>query len=212
MDTLQRIINGSGELFLRSGIKSITMDDIARNLGISKKTIYQHFADKNELVIATVKSKLLQDEQQMKQIVSSSANVIEQLYSMAKCAEEILLKINVSSFHDMKKYHPDAFKLFKDFKQAYMIKLLEDLLNKGKKQGLIRPEIDTKVVAQVRVNQIEMGFDHELFPPVEYNLWQVQQQMQDLFNYGICTLKGYKLLNQYKNISEEVPAGAAFAH
>ncbi len=203
MDTIERILNGSGELFLRSGIKSITMDDIAKNLGISKKTIYQHFADKNDLVVAVVKNKLVQDKEQMKEILESDENVIEQLYRMAKCSEEVLVKIHASAFLDMKKYHPDAYNIFRDFKRDYMVQMLEDILNKGIKQGLIREDIDARVVAQMRVNQIEMGFDTELFPPTEYNVWKVQQQLQDMFNYGICTLKGYKLLNQYKNIHEE---------
>jgi AcrR family transcriptional regulator len=198
MDTLERIVEGSGELFLRSGIKSITMDDIAKNLGISKKTIYQHFADKNELVSAVVKYKLQADEKQMKEILQSTDNVIEQLHSMTKCSEEVLIKINASAFHDMKKYYPEAFKLFQEFKRNHIVKTLEEVLNKGIKQGYIRPDIDVKIMAYMRVNQIEMGFDNDLFPPALYNVWQVQQQFQDHFNYGICTLKGYKLLNQYK--------------
>lgn len=179
------------------------MDDIAKNLGISKKTIYQHFADKNELVSAVVKHRLAHDEEQMKQIMEGSDNVIDQLVDMTRCSEEVLTKINASAFHDMKKYYPEAFKLFREFKQTYMIKMLEDLLAKGIKQGLIRPDIDVKTIARMRVNQIEMGFDNEIFPPADYNVWKVQQQLQEHFSYGICTLKGYKMLNQHKNLNED---------
>ncbi len=203
MDVVERILEGSGELFLRAGIKSITMDDIARHLGISKKTIYQHFTDKNELVVALVKNKLKQDIEQMQEIVDSSANVIEQLISMNKCSEDVLVNINASIFYDMQKYHPEAWKHFQAFKQGTMVQILEDLLNKGIKQGLIRADINAKIIALMRVDQISMGFNHEIFPPAQYNTWTVQQQFQEHFSYGICTLKGYKLLNQYKNINNE---------
>ncbi len=198
MDTIDRIIEGSSELFLKSGIKSITMDDIAKYLGMSKKTIYQHFADKSEMVAAIVQAKLQRDEKQMREITESSANVIEQLIRMTKCSEVVLTKINASAFHDMKKYYPEAFKIFREFKQTHIVKTIENLLEKGINQGFIRPDIDIKIIAQMRVNQIEMGFDNDLFPPAIYSIWKVQQQFEDHFNYGICTLKGYKLLNQYK--------------
>jgi TetR/AcrR family transcriptional regulator, cholesterol catabolism regulator len=199
----ERIIQGSEELFLTAGIKSITMDDIAKHLGMSKKTIYQFFKDKNELVIALVKKKLKEDEDQMAEIISKSGNVIEEMINMMKCSEEIFSRINPIVIHDMQKYHPDAWKQFQNFKSGVLVHTLEELLNKGIEQGYIRPEIDVKIIARMRVNQVELGFNTTIFPVAEFNTWTVQQQFNEHFNYGICTLKGYKLLNQYKNIANE---------
>jgi TetR/AcrR family transcriptional regulator, cholesterol catabolism regulator len=199
----ERIIQGGEELFLTAGIKSVTMDDIARHLGMSKKTIYQFFKDKNELVIALVKKKLKEDEDQMAEIISKSGNVIEEMINMMKCSEEIFSRINPIVIHDMQKYHPDAWKQFQNFKSGVLVHTLEELLNKGIEQGYIRPEIDVKIIARMRVNQVELGFNTTIFPVAEFNTWTVQQQFNEHFNYGICTLKGYKLLNQYKNIANE---------
>jgi AcrR family transcriptional regulator len=199
----ERIIQGSEELFLTAGIKSITMDDIARHLGMSKKTIYQFFKDKNELVIALVRKKLKEDEDQMAEIISKSGNVIEEMINMMKCSEEIFSRINPIVIHDMQKYHPEAWKQFQNFKSGVLVHTLEELLNKGIEQGYIRPEIDVKIIARMRVNQVELGFNTTIFPVAEFNTWTVQQQFNEHFNYGICTLKGYKLLNQYKNIANE---------
>jgi len=80
---------------------------------------------------------------------------------------------------------------------------MEDLLTEGMKQGFIRQDIDVKIMARMRVSQIELGFNTEIFPIGEFNTWKVQVQFEEHFNYGVCTLKGYKLLNQYKNIHEE---------
>lgn len=203
MIPIERIIEGGEELFLTAGIKSVTMDDIAKHLGISKKTIYHFFKDKNELVVALVNKKLKDDECQINDIISKSDNVIEEMINMMKCSEEIFSRINPIVIHDMQKYHPDAWKQFQNFKADVLIRTLEELLTKGMKQGYIRPEIDVKIIARMRVNQVEMGFNTNLFPIAEFSTWKVQYQFLEHFNYGICTLKGYKLLNQYKNINDE---------
>jgi len=179
------------------------MDDIAKHLGMSKKTIYQFFKDKNDLVIALVKKKLKDDEDQMSAIISQSGNVIEEMINMMKCSEEIFSRINPIVIHDMQKYHPEAWKQFQDFKSGVLISTLEQLLTKGIKQGYIRPDIDVKIIARMRVNQVELGFNTAIFPVAEFSTWKVQYQFLEHFNYGICTLKGYKLLNQYKNIHDE---------
>jgi AcrR family transcriptional regulator len=198
MSQIERIIHGGEELFLKAGIKSVTMDDIAKHLGMSKKTIYQFFKDKNELVTALVKKKLKEDEEEMVEYISKSANVIEEMIAMTKCSEEMFSRI-----HDMQKYHPEAWAEFQRFKSEVLISTLEELLTKGIKQGYIRSEIDVRIVARMRVNTVELGFNTTIFPVAEFNTWKVQVQFLDHFNYGICTLKGYKLLNQYKNIKEE---------
>lgn len=204
MSQIERIILGGEELFLKAGIKSVTMDDIARHLGMSKKTIYQFFKDKNDLVIALVKKKLQEDEDQMCAIISKSGNVIEELINMMKCSEEIFSRINPIVIHDLQKYHSEAWKQFQDFKAGVLVHTLEELLTKGIKQGYIRPDIDVRIIARMRVAQVELGFNAALFPVAEFNVWKVQQQFLEHFNYGICTLKGYKLLNEYKNIEEKV--------
>jgi AcrR family transcriptional regulator len=203
MSQIERILHGGEELFLKAGIKSVTMDDIAKHLGMSKKTIYQFFKDKNELVTALVKKKLKEDEEEMVEYISRSANVIEEMIAMTKCSEEMFSRINPIVIHDMQKYHPEAWAEFQRFKSEVLISTLEELLTKGIKQGYIRSEIDVRIVARMRVNTVELGFNTTIFPVAEFNTWKVQVQFLDHFNYGICTLKGYKLLNQYKNIKEE---------
>jgi AcrR family transcriptional regulator len=202
MSQTERIISGGEELFFKAGIKSVTMDDIAKHLGMSKKTIYQFFKDKNELIMAWVKTKLQEDEEQMCAVINQSGNVMEGMINMMKYSEEIFSRINPIVIHDVQKYHPAAWTQFQNFKSDVLMRTLEDLLSKGIKQGYIRPDIDVKIIARMRVTQVEMGFNTSLFPVAEFNTWKVQQQFMEHFNYGICTLKGYKLLNEYKNIND----------
>ncbi len=203
MIQIDRIIQGGEDLFLKAGIRSVTMDDIAKHLGMSKKTIYQFFKDKNELVMALVKKKLQEDEDNMCAIIGKSGNVIEEMINMMKCSEEIFSRINPIVIHDLQKYHPDAWGQFQDFKAGVLIRTLEELLTKGIKQGYIRPDIDVKIMARMRVAQVELGFNTAIFPIAEFSIWKVQYQLLEHFSFGICTLKGYKLLNQHKNINDE---------
>lgn len=196
---IERIIQGGEELFLQAGIKSVTMDDIAKHLGMSKKTIYQFFKDKNELVIALVKKKLNEDKCQLQSIIQSSTHVIEEMINMMKCSEDIFSRINPIVIHDMQKYHPEAWSEFQKFKANVLVKTLEQLLAKGIQQEFIRPDIDVKILAKMRVSQVEMGFNTSIFPVAEFSTWKVQYQLLEHFSYGICTLKGHKLLDQYKN-------------
>lgn len=198
MSQEERIINGALDLFLQAGIKSVTMDDIARHLGMSKKTIYHFFGDKNELVVELVKSRLKEDERQINEIIEKSANVIEEMIGMMKCSEDIFSRINPIVFHDLQKYHPQAWQEFQNFKAGVIISKLVELLNKGMEQGFIRDDIDVKILATMRVNQVEMGFNTAIFPVNQFNSWKVQLQLLEHFNYGICTIKGHELLDKYK--------------
>jgi AcrR family transcriptional regulator len=198
MDSVERIINGSEELFFQAGIRSVTMDDIARHLGMSKKTIYQFFSDKNELINALVDKRLREDRDQLFALISSSGNMIEELISMTKGAEEIFSRINPVVVHDLQKYHPEAWSRFQKFKAEFLVDTLEKLLLKGIRQGYIRKDIDVKILAKMRVSQIELGFNTTIFPLVEFSTRKVQQQFLEHFNYGICTLNGIAVLNQHK--------------
>ena len=198
---IDRVIQGAEDLFLQAGIKSVTMDDIAKHLGMSKKTIYHFFSDKNDLVMALVNKKIADDECQILKIIEDSSNVIEEMINMMKCSEEIFSRINPIVVHDLQKYHPDGWAIFQKFKADFLVKTLEDLLTKGIAQGFIRPEVDVKILAKMRVNQVEMGFNQSIFPVAQFSTWKVQYQLLEHFNYGICTIKGHKLLNQYKNIN-----------
>ncbi|GAA4333772.1 TetR/AcrR family transcriptional regulator [Mucilaginibacter gynuensis] len=203
MEQTDRILTGAEELFLKAGIKSVTMDDIAKQLGMSKKTIYQFFKDKNELVTALVKRKLQEDEDQICGLINADGNAIEELVGMMKASEDVFSRINPIVIHDMQKYHPDAWTYFQNFKVDILMKTLEQLLTKGKEQGYVRPEIDVRIIARMRVHQVEFGFNTLIFPVAEFNTWKVQYQLLEHFTFGICTMQGHELLNKYINKNDE---------
>jgi hypothetical protein len=101
-------------------------------------------------------------------------------------------------FHDLQKYHPQAWKLFLEFQQECMVKSLVDNMEKGIKQGLYREEINIPIVAQLRLDQAMRALDHTVFPPRKFNLKELQAQSLMLYLYGLATLKGYRLIKRYQ--------------
>ena len=203
METKDRILLGAEELFFKYGIKSITMDDIAKHLAISKKTIYQFFNDKNELVETLMTLKLKEDECEFQQIQDESENMIIEVFNMMKHIGAMFTKINPNIFYDLQKYHPKAWDLFKQFKQNCMARVIESSIERGKLEGLVRNDVNSKVLSIMRIEQVEMGLNPTIFSPDKFKIVDIQLAMLDHFLHGICTLKGHKMINKYKQLTEE---------
>ena len=199
----QRIVKGTEELVFKYGVKSVTMDDIAKQLGISKKTIYHFFNDKDEIIHILMQEKLKEDEKALAAILKQSSNVIEEFFTIMKHIGEMFRKVNPRAFYDLQKYHSKTWKLFTDFKEDFILNTMESSMTRGIKQGLIRPDINVKVLVRMRLEQIDMGMNPSVFPPDKFTIVDVHLSMLEHFLYGICTLKGHKLINKYKQIIEE---------
>ena len=119
VENKRNIIGKAEELFRLYGVKSVTMDEIARELGISKKTIYQYFKDKDELVCETTTHILECDKHEFDQIQKEAANTIEELFLISKCLRRNLENLNPSILFDLKRYHPKAWKIFIEYKEMF---------------------------------------------------------------------------------------------
>ena len=203
MDTKSKILNGAEELFFKYGIKSVTMEDIAKHLGISKKTIYQFYSDKNELVEIFMAERLKENEYECRLIAKNAANVIEIFFALMEHLGVMFSNMNPKLFYDLQKYHPTTWKLFNQFKEGFIELMVQDSLKRGMKEGFVRKDINTKIIARLRMEEVEMGFNPELFPPNKFKIIDVQLALLDHFLHGVCTLKGHKLINKHKQVTEE---------
>lgn len=203
METKDRILQGAEELFLKCGIKSVTMDDIARHLSISKKTIYQFFSDKNEIVDLLMRLKLADDKVALQKIHDEADNVITEVFGLMKHLSQVFSKMNPNLFYDLQKYHPRTWKQFNDFKEECFESMVENAIKEGMKDELVRADIDTRIIARLRMEEIQLGFNAQVFPPDKFKIVDVQLELLDHFLHGICTLKGHKLINKYKQVTEE---------
>ncbi len=199
----ERILESVTELFYRFGIRSITMDDVAKHLAISKKTLYQHFHDKNEMVKKCCEHDLDKRQCLFLEIAEQSPDPISELMQLMKNMELMFTKVNPHLFYDMKKYYPEVWKVYRDFKEKSMMAMIEENFRKGIEVGLYRTDIDTAILARLRMEEVEMGFNPEFYPPEKFTVAKVQVALFDHFMHGITTLKGHKLINKYKQIIEE---------
>jgi TetR/AcrR family transcriptional regulator, cholesterol catabolism regulator len=201
--TEEKILLSAEELIFKYGIKNITMDEIAKHLSMSKKTIYKYFKEKDEIIHSLMKHHLEQDRCRVKNVYERKLNVVEEVFELMKEMREIFTKINPIVFHELNKSYPKIWKEFQDFKYNFIEKMVEDSLIRGQKEGLIRNDIHTKLLSRLRVEIIEMSLNNEAFANEKMSLAEVQIAVTEHFLYGVCTLKGHKLINRYKNVIEE---------
>jgi TetR/AcrR family transcriptional regulator, cholesterol catabolism regulator len=197
-ESKQKLLRGAEELFMRYGLRSVSMDDIARHLGISKKTIYQHFADKDEVVATVAKGHMESQRQQFDLIAKESKNSVEELVKISFCLKENIKNINPSLLFDMQKYHQKAWSEWLAFKQKFIRENIIRNLRQGIEEGVFREDIHLDVIATLRLEEVQMAFDNSIFPRNKFSVPEVQAQLFDHFIYGIFTDKGRKLYLKYK--------------
>jgi hypothetical protein len=179
------------------------MDDIARQSGMSKKTIYQHFKDKNELVYVLIQGMLDKQMCVMDSNCSKAVNAVEEVFLVVTHLQEMLSKMNPMIFYDLQKYHPEVWELFKNFRYSYMKECILKNLTWGVEEGYYRKEMNFDMIAIMRLEQVDMIFNQIVFPATKYRILEVMTELTEHYLYGLCTLKGHKLINKYKQITED---------
>jgi len=199
----ETVLCSVADLFLKYGVRSVSMDDIARNQGISKKTIYQYFTDKNDLV-KQVTTMIL--DERMKEYEGNTLranNAIDELYSISKLMRKHFGELNPSLMYDVQKYHPQAWDLFLKHENEVVYHSVIDNLKRGIKEGYFRKDININILAKMRVEQIHLSFDERLFPKDEFNFTEVQIQLFDHFVHGVLTKSGLELYKNYQKQNDE---------
>jgi AcrR family transcriptional regulator len=194
----KKILKGAESLFMKYGVRSISMDDIARHLSVSKKTLYQHFADKEDLVTMTCQTHIEEMAGEFEEIQKSAKNAIDELAKISICLRQSSEEMNPSLLFDLQKYHPRAWSVWLNHKNNFIRETVIRNLKQGIEEGYFRPEIDKEVIAMVRLEMVQLPFDDRIFPPSQFKLSEVQMQIFDHFVYGITTEKGRKLYQKFK--------------
>lgn len=203
METKDKIIETATEQFMRFGVRSVTMDDIARQAGVSKKTIYQEFSDKNQLVYDTFSRALENDKCIMEKFPQLKDGVIEHMTGMATYIRERFGDMNPLVLNEIQRYYPEAWQLFEDFKENHIYEEIVGVLEKGKEEGFFRPEIDTRILAMMRLEQMMFSWDPVKFPPSKFNAVDLQIEIFEHFLFGIFTEKGRKAYLKQKTQHNE---------
>lgn len=196
-DNRCRILKSSEELFMRYGFKSVTMDEIARHLGVSKKTIYQYFEDKDEIVHECI-SQHFEDEKCMYgEVLAKAENPVHEFVMEIEHLAITFSSVHPSVLFELRKYHPKAWDVFVQHKEQWIIRSIVENLQKGIEQKLYRPDIEPEILARLRVEQIYIAFDPQVFPTGRFDIRLIHLQFLVHFLHGILTDKGREFFNRY---------------
>ncbi|MEO6455190.1 MAG: TetR/AcrR family transcriptional regulator [Ginsengibacter sp.] len=198
MEIKDRIKQKADELFKRYGIRSITMDEIANQLGISKKTIYQSFSDKDELVDEVITDLLMYNKSRCNTARSKAVNAIQEVFLSMKMLEEMFENMNPTILYDLERNHPQTFKKFQHHKHSYLFEIIKQNIEKGKDEELFRDDINTEVASKVRLETMMLPFNQEIFPKNKFSLLDLEKQLIEYYLFGIASLKGYKMILKYQ--------------
>ena len=200
MDPNERIILFAESLFMQRGIRAVSMDEIAVGLGMSKKTLYQHFADKDELVDAVVAAHLARMQADARQWREQAQDAVHEMFIAMEQIQSHLANMNPILLHDLQKFHPRAYQRFREHKDVFLFELVRANMQWGMSEGFYRLDLDIDALCRYRLASMMLPFNTELFPPTQYNLGQLSESLLQHFVFGLATEKGHKrLMNYYES-------------
>jgi AcrR family transcriptional regulator len=199
----EKILHKATDLFLNFGFKSVTMDDLAQEMGISKKTIYSHFENKTKLVAESTSNLFCVIAEGIDHIVAQNKNPIEELYEIKKFAMLHLKDEKSSPQYQLQKYYPKLYEELKTKQFDLMQHCVVDNVKRGIALGIYREQLNVEFVSRIYFAGVTSIKDNRLFPQ---HLFSMIKLMDDYLEYhlrGIVTPEGRKILNKIINSNQE---------
>lgn len=190
-------------MFLNLGFKSVTMDDLANEMGISKKTIYAHYQNKTQLVEESTMHLFWNISYGIDHICTLQKNPIEELYDIKKFVLQHLKDEKSSPQYQLQKYYPKIHTTLREKQYEVMQDCVVDNVRRGIEQGIYRDNLNVDFVARIYFSGVTSIKDYKLFPPYEFPIIQLQDYFLEYHLRGIVTPKGRKVLNSIINSNQE---------
>lgn len=194
--TMSRILLEAERLFWKYGIRSSTMDDIARRLGISKKTIYRYFIDKEDILYQVVLARLEHHEAAIKCTVTQMGNPVEEIVAVLDLVHKHSNQVSPTLLMDIRRQYPKAFDVYRQHKETYLLRLILENIQNGVKQRLYRSDLNPGILARMCVEQIELAFTNDTYPVDKYSLSEMQRELMHHFVRGMLTEPGHAIYDQ----------------
>lgn len=195
MELRERVIGVALKHFARNGVRSVTMDDIARENGMSKRTLYEMFKDKEDLLWHCMDLFDVEKDRVCRQVKEESVDTIEVFFWFLRMGLESLKELNPLFRSEMKKFHP---RVWQEFDQRIRTKDLEfniELLKRGIDEGLFRNDLKLDIVTRILMAQIELLDDEDLFPSREFSRSEVFESVMINYIRGLSTEKGMSIID-----------------
>ncbi len=191
------IITQSAELFLRYGVKSITMDELSRHLAISKKTLYQFFTDKTDLINKTIRHIIENKSCEISSICTLNLNAIEELFRVYQHANEMIRNHNPMLEFDLQRFYPAIYRDTKEVKRKVIYDSTLNNLVKGKQEGYYRADLNEIVITKLHVLRIENFTHSDFLTADEFRSNDFLNEVFKYHLYGIVSAKGIKYIKNH---------------
>lgn len=197
MDTRQNLINNASEIFMKYGFFKTTMDDLARELKISKKTIYKYFSSKESLINAIIQNLMNFVKTNINRIVSGKENSVLKLLNLSNFFLDLSFRINNRWISDLKTHNPNAWKRIEHFRKETIIFAFNNIIDQGKKENLIvdKPNI---IIVTIILSSVQGIINPEFLANNNFSMKEAFIQTFDILISGILTKKGKKLFKLSK--------------
>ncbi len=197
MDTQSKVMTVAIEAFCQYGFKTITMEEIAKKAGISKKTLYQHFASKPEMVAAAMKWHGEQMDADLQRVTDEAENSLEAMVRVNALILKMYRQINPIALLELERFFPLAWKSFREKLMKQDIGKIRDSIVRGQAEGLYRAELDANLLACYRLETCLVAFRPNSLLAQQYAPYAASQAILEHFLHGLLTPKGQKLYNKY---------------
>jgi AcrR family transcriptional regulator len=198
-EKLDHLLKQAGEIFMRYGLKSVTMDDVCRELGISKKTLYQYVSDKNDLIAKVLDQDIQEDEKVICALQTSGLSAIDELLHIQKMVTEKVQHMHSSIIYDLKKYYPESWGRIIRHRNEFIVGCIEQNIIKGQLEGVFRTDIHAALIAKIYASRIEVSIDPSLYSGLKITPAEVYAEAMRYHIRGIATEKGLKYLESTQN-------------
>ena len=199
----EKILEKAADMFLNFGFKSVTMDDLAREMGISKKTIYSNYENKTRLVEDCTMHIFKTISEGIDYICSLRKNPIEELYEIKKFAMLHLKDERSSPQYQLQKYYPKIHETIKQRQFEVMQECVLDNVKRGISEGIYRENLNIDFVSRIYFSGVISIKDHKLFPVEKFPMTSLMDYYLEYHLRGIVTPKGRRILNSIINSNQE---------
>lgn len=199
-----KILEKAQELFMKYGIKSVSMDDISRHLGMSKKTLYQLVDNKGDLIEKVIQLHLEKEKTDITAICKQSKDSIHEMLLIARRVSKNLRDTNPSTVYDLQKYYTEAWLLMQSLHEEYVYDIIKRNIEKGIDDGIYRDNIKPDIIAKFYVGKSFILVDEKVFPMTQYKREELLMEFYSYHIHGIASQKGLELLEKHLKAKEAI--------
>lgn len=192
-----KILNAAGELFLKYGIRNVSMADIAKHLGMSKKTLYTHITNKDDLIYKFTLLYLQAEQEISKEIISTAKNALDELIQLTLQAQRTMQAINPCLIFELGKYHRQAWLIVEQFRQDFIYNNVRRNLEQGIAEGLYRADLNAAIISKLYVFSLPIFYSTTQLGLPEYSLIALHIEFVKYHIHGILSQKGLRLFDNY---------------